>query len=421
MLKKQSLLIFLTILTLAGAGHAQTPIADLDHDAKIRADMVRFDPHYRELMTQRRKLLKPMAAEITAREAAGKKVECSHDIMIETRFLMGYTADFPAIDQHLESLKESLLHPELETHAEEESPQDGTWGGCFTIWWERLDASYDVLQMKKANGIQPKYRFSVLDRVNSPEKLKAYFDSITESDVAHTGIDKRKELNFAYVDLIRLIMADEPAGYLWAPGMKNTLLDLVLHKYRNQKTGWWGESYLHEGKREQADDLSVTFHIVQSLNNDVPMKRELATTLFAVKDVDYPVGWYEHGVQTNHNNMDVIVLMGASWSAMTPEQQKRTKTEIASMLHWCLTESLQPDGSFKGAGDADSIEEDEHFGANFLARIGYFNKTRRFWTDQDFPEAEANRKRIVGFIESHISTGAAGGAYYTSSLQEIAK
>lgn len=416
---KKFLLPFLAMLPIAA--HAQAPAADLDHDAKIRADMVRFNPNYRDLMAPRRKLLKSMAAEVSAREAAGKKAGCSHDISIETRYLMGYTADFPAIDQHLESLKQSLAHPELETRADEESPEDGTWGGCFTIWWERLDESYDILQMKKAHGIQPKYPFHVLDRINSPEKLKAYFASITTSDIAHTGVDKRKELNFAYVDLIRLIMAAEPAGYPWAPGMKQAMLDITLNTYRNKQTGWWGESYLHDGKLEQSDDLSVTFHIVQSLNNDVPMKRELATTLFAVKDIDYPVGWYEHGVQTNHNNMDVIVLMGAAWKAMTPEQQKRTHDEISSMLHWCLTESLQPDGSFKGAGDADSIEEDEHFGANFLARIGYFNKARRFWTDQDFPEAEANRKRIVGFIESHMSTGAAGGAYYTSSLQEIAK
>jgi len=134
MLKKQSLLVFLTILTLAGAGHAQAPIADLDHDAKIRADMVRFNPHYRELMTQRRKLLKPMAAEITAREAAGKKVECSHDIMIETRFLMGYTADFPAIDQHLESLKEGLLTLIHEAQASAPKAFDGVWLRHRLFW-----------------------------------------------------------------------------------------------------------------------------------------------------------------------------------------------------------------------------------------------------------------------------------------------
>ena len=418
--KKFLLLPIIAILSVARLGWTQAPPDDLNDDAQIRADMVGFNPHYHELMAQRRNILGPLAAQVTEREAAGQKVTCSHQILIETRWLMGYTTDFGRIDQHLDSLKDSLAHPEREALAEQEDPHDGTWGGCYTVWWERLDASYDVLQMKKVEGIAPKYRFSILDRLNSPEKLRAYFASIATSNVAHTGIDNRKELNFAFVDLIRLIMAGEPAGYSWNPKMKQTILDLTLNVYRNQRTGWWGESYIHDGKCEQVDDLSVTFHIVQSLNGDVPLKRKLATTLFAVKHLNYPVGWNEHGLESNHNNMDVIVLMGASWKAMTAAQRRQGAAEISRMLHWCLTDSLQPDGSFKESpGGDDSIEEGEHFGVGFLARIGYFDKAKRFWTDKDFPEAEANRQHIIAFIKAHQSSGAAGGAYYSSALQEL--
>jgi len=198
-------------------------------------------------------------------------------------------------------------------------------------------------------------------------------------------------------------------------------MDLTLNVYRNKNTGWWGESYLHSsGRREQVDDLSVTFHILQSVNQELPLLDKLATTLFAVKHIDYPVGWFDHGVQSNHNNMDVVVLMGKSWKAMTPEQRERGAAEIRNMLHWCLTESLQPDGSFRStAGADDSIEEGEHFGVNFLARIGYFNKARRFWTDEDFPDAELHRQKITAFIQAHQASGAAGGSYYSSSLQEM--
>jgi hypothetical protein len=117
-----------------------------------------------------------------------------------------------------------------------------------------------------------------------------------------------------------------------------------MNVYRNQSTGWWGETYIRNGQRDYVDDLSITFHIVQSLRGEVPLKDRLAATLFAVKDLDYPVGWHEHGVQTNHNNIDVIVLMRESWKSMTDAQRQLAVAEISRMLRWCLAESLQPDG-----------------------------------------------------------------------------
>jgi hypothetical protein len=412
-----SILVLLYVIQLASA---QVPSSDFDRKAMIRADMVAFNPNYRQLIAQRRPILELLAKRVYTQEAEGHKVTCSYEILTETRWLMGYTADFSRIDQDLTALKESLAHPEREALAEEEDPKDGSWGGCYTEWFERLDSSYDMLQMEKKRGIALKYRFSLLDRINSPEKLRAYFASITTSDVAHTGRDNRKELNFAYVDLIRLIDAGEPAGYYWNPKLKQILMDLTLNVYRNTNTGWWGETYIHNGKREYVDDLSITFHIVQSLGGDVPLKDRLATTLFAVTDADYPVGWMDHGVQSNHNNMDVIVLMRESWKSMSPAQRQRGTEEIRRMLHWCLTKSLQPDGSFRvSPGGDESIEEVQHFGVGFLARIGYFDKTKRFWTDEDFPAADANRHRILAFIEAHQNSGADGGAYYSSAITEL--
>ena len=121
----------------------------------------------------------------------------------------------------------------------------------------------------------PSFRFSILDRVNSPEKLRAYFASITTSDVAHTGVDHRKELNAAFVDLIRLIMAGDPACYHWDPRLKQELMNLTLNQYRNQQTGRWGDSYIHKGRRKSIDHLSMTFHIVIALHDDVPLKRKV--------------------------------------------------------------------------------------------------------------------------------------------------
>ena len=89
------------------------------------------------------------------------------------------------------------------------------------------------------------------------------------------------------------------------------------------------------------------------------------------------------------------------------------------MLHWCLTESLQPDGSFQPIVPDASLEEANYFGATFLARIGYFEASRRFWTDAEFPQAEIVRRRILENAGKHLRTGGAGGYYYRSILEEL--
>ena len=91
------------------------------------------------------------------------------------------------------------------------------------------------------------------------------------------------------------------------------------------------------------------------------------------------------------------------------------------MLDRCLTETLQTNGSFKiSAGDV-SIEEATYFGVDFLYNAGYFNKSKRFWTDQDFPQAEEVRQRIIAFIERHQESGAAGGGDYKEMLEDLKK
>ena len=88
------------------------------------------------------------------------------------------------------------------------------------------------------------------------------------------------------------------------------------------------------------------------------------------------------------------------------------------MLHRCLTESLQTNGSFKILEVDVSIEEATYFGVEFLSRIGFFDKSKRFWADQDFPEAEGIRQQIISFIE-HQSGGAAGGSWYHDALKSL--
>jgi hypothetical protein len=117
--------------------------------------------------------------------------------------------------------------------------------------------------------------------------------------------------------------------------------------------------------------------------------------------------------------MDVVSLLRFGWPYLKAEQKQMASAEIDKMLRWCLRESLQADGSFRPQIGDDSMEELTYFGVEFLARIGYFDRSRRFWTTDDLPGGEAARQKIVAFIEKHLATGGAGGEYYRSALKDL--
>lgn len=75
--------------------------------------------------------------------------------------------------------------------------------------------------------------------------------------------------------------------------------------------------------------------------------------------------------------------------------------EIARMLAWCLSTSLQADGSFQVNIADGSLEDAEYYGTAFLAIIGFFNPKLRFWTNESFPEANEVRGRVSHFVQIH--------------------
>lgn len=403
--------VFLTSSIPLGA---QIATPDLQNGAMIRREMTAFNPRYLALMRPRSGALRELEQQVMKREAEMLDVSCSHQIVTELRWLMGSTVDTKRIDARMNDLRASLAHPELESGARKPDA-DGSWGRCYDAWFFRLDASYDGHFSRDQGG----NHIPLLDRVNSPEKLAQYVNSISVSDVAHSGVDHRREMNEALATLIRLIVRGQPSAYRWHPQMKATLLDL-LKQLRSPETGWWGERYKREGRIELVDDMSMTFHIVNYLKGEITGLEKVGNTLLEVKDLEYPIGWREDGAYLTHHNMDVVVLFQYAWSHMNETQRQAASIEIEKMLQWCLKDSLLADGSFRpGTGGEDSLEEDEYFGVAFLVRSGYFDASRRFWTDQTFPEAENLRRRLMDFIQRHKASGAAGGEYYESALREL--
>jgi hypothetical protein len=239
------------------------------------------------------------------------------------------------------------------------------------------------------------------------------------SDIARTGVDHYREFNEALSCFTRMLTRNQPKGYTYDPKLKETFMDLLLHRFRNPVTGYWGGSYVIDGRVQFVDDLSITFHTITYLKGNVSDLDKVAATTLAIKDLDYPVGWLYKGQYWNHNNLDVVGILQYAWPSASTAQKKALALELNKMLRWTVDESLQLDGSFKRVEADGSMENKTYFGTAFLARLGYFDKSKRFWTDQDFPEAEGVRQRIIGFIEKHRKGGAEGGKQYEDALEEL--
>ena len=356
-----------------------------------------------------------------ALEQQGKAYRPAHEILYETEWICDATHDYRRMGERIKALENVMQDTANAQATDEQSEIDGSWGRWYTEWFFKLDASYDQITELAHQGRVPKYPVHFLDRINSPEKLTLHLNHLLISDLKAEGVDHRRELNETISDLMRLILRSQPKNYAYDSRLKAALLDWLLNTARNPETGYWGACYRapNDARIKKTDDLSITFHIVSYLKGNVPDWQKIIATTLAIKDKKYPLGWLEGSSYLNHNNMDVVQIFSMGWSQATSDQREAMRVEIRKMLHWCLSESLQPDGSFKLQDSDDSRETSESFGASFLARLGYFDRSKRFWTDEDFPEASNVRTNIIQFIRAHIRSGGEGGVYYRGALEEL--
>jgi hypothetical protein len=374
----------------------ETTLAASDPSAiALRHDFAVFDPQYPSDFQPRAIRLSALKNKVVAQEVSGVKNECARQILFEAGTLLMTSADFKRIDRRTDELEVAIAHP-----SQDKQDDNGLWGSCSEQWFLKLDNTFDRLtyQAHDQPDPPPGPLPAFLDRVATPEKLKAYLGSVSVSDVQHTGADHDLEFNLAVSDLLRMIVLGEPLNYKVDPALHDAFLNLLKHRYQDKKTGFWGESYRRDGRVEFQPDISTTFHIVSYLHGDVPEMPRLIDTVLAGKDYNAPRGWLSMGQFWNHNNMDVVTEFRYGWASASGAQRKAMATEIQRMIDWCLKDSLQPDGSFKLTTGDPSIEYAEYFGTEFLAEAGFFSPSLRFWTDRSFPESAEIKQRIAHFI-----------------------
>lgn len=369
-----------------------------------RADFRIFDSGYRDKKHAASERLGKLQAQMIAQQRKGRKTPCTRQVFMEARHLVYDTADWPRIGRVLDDFEARLKAPK-DPHDGSQSEADGSFGCCSSEWFLKLDATTDELVTLGLKLRRPPHPVKLLDRVNTPEKLRAYFDSILITDVSKTGVDTRHELNSSSSCLTRLILwsgtlRQLPARYPIGDDLKRALLDFEDNRWQDPDTGFFGTWYrTPDGRVVKTADLSHTFHLVSFRQGKVGRWPEILKTTLAIKDFEYPYGWLEDGKMSNHHNYDAARLFHLGWAHATPAQREEIRGAIRSMLRFALDESLQPDGTFADPSE-DTLGGSFYFAVALLHEVGFFGRTNRFWTDEDFLRAEEVRKRVRSKIKA---------------------
>jgi hypothetical protein len=373
-------------------------------DARWRA--ARFYWDFAELRMAREKRLKqinpelrPLIRELDRHLAAGENMQYSMHLYREIRWRMNFTPDVSTTLSRIEDLRRSLKQPGLQAQAAQQQPEDGSWGLGIdpNVWYLRF---YYTVEDGLSSDTEPKYPLHILDRINSPEKLKAQLDSALYDDFTQTGELKREELDETASAIMRVLYGHKQTGYSFDPRLKDAMR-MYVDQWQNPVTGCWGQWLVdRDGRVWKMDDTGITFHVISDLHGQVQHLDRIARRLVELDKLDYPAGPRMSGHYENHLNWDLVVVFRYAWPSLDEATRASVRGEIQQMLDWSVSQSLQKDGSFKTSEIDDTFGDAQMYGAWFLRDAGYFDTAQRFWTDKTFPDAGAVRSRITARLNA---------------------
>jgi hypothetical protein len=336
--------------------------------------------------------LRPLVQSLVRRQAAGENMRYSMHIYREIRWRLNFTPDTAATLARIDDLRRSLSQTQEQKLAALQRASDGSWAQGIDVWYLKL--YYSVDQIKKCTA-PPQYPLSFLDGINSPALLTAQLDSDLHDDLPKTQVFNREQLDETFSALARLLFSQKHVEcYAFHPQLADALRAFVA-RWQNPATGFWGQWIVdRDGRVWKMDDMAMTFHVVSDLHGEVDHLDLIAKRLLQLDGVNFPAGIRFDGHYENHLNWDAVKIFRYAWPYMDDQTRQQARTEISSMLNWCLTQSYQPDGSFKVSELDDTLGDAFEYGVYFLSETGYFRRQDRFWTTQDFPEAAAVRSRI---------------------------
>jgi hypothetical protein len=200
--------------------------------------------------------------------------------------------------------------------------------------------------------------------------------------------------------MARLLYSNKPIDYAFDPGLKDALREFV-DRWQNPATGCWGQWVVdRHGRIWKMDDMAMTFHVISDLHGNVPHRDLIAKRVLQLDRAEFPAGIRLNGHYENHLNWDVVIILRYAWPDLDEATRQQARAEISKMLDWCLTQSVQPDGSFRVSDLDDTVGDAYYYGVSFLRDAGYFRPQDRFWTSQNFPESAAVHDRIEAKLKS---------------------
>jgi hypothetical protein len=343
--------------------------------------------------------LRPLIRELNRRQVAGQNMQYSMHIYREIRWRLNFTPDVARTQARIEDLRQSLNQSQQQVQATQQQTDDGSWGLGIdpSAWYLRL---YYTVEDGLTRDKEPQYPLRLLDRINSPEKLDAQLDSVLFNDFTRTGEFNREELDETTSAIMRLLYGHKRTGYTFDPRLADAMRGYI-DKWQNPETGCWGQWVVDRyGRVWKMDDTGITFHVISDLHGQVQHYDRIAKRLIELDKLDYPAGPRMSGHYENHLNWDLVTIFRYAWPSLDQATRTRAQAEIQQMLDWCLSQSLQADGSFKTSEIDDTLGDAQMYGVSFLRDAGYFDATRRFWTSKDFPDSEAVRGRIRARLEA---------------------
>lgn len=353
--------------------------------------------------------LKPLVKQISERQAQGRNAALSLQIYREVRWWINFTADDAHTKQRISELAASLSSDTGQKVAEQQLPDDGSWGAGYTVWFMKL---FGTVNDALAQGAVPRYPLHFLDPVNSPERLTAHLNDILHDKFTVTGAINRQELDETVSALARLLLGDVPTTYPFHPQLKDAFVKFIDDS-QNPATGCWGVWFVgRDGTVWRQDDVGITFHIVSDTSGAVKHLDRVARRVLELSTVDFPAGIRMKGHYENHLNYDVVKIFKLAWPSLDEGTRRSAAAELSRMVNWCLTESYQRDGTFKVSDLDDTTGDAIQYGIYFLREAGFFRKSERFWTDQEFPQAKAIHAQLKARLEAIGLSGTELGRAY---------
>lgn len=410
-------LVVTVLLTLAAPSGAATG----DFHELIWRQFEIYDPDYSVNHERYGVRLNELAKMLAQAQSDGRDLHCSQQMYLEAKWLHRYTAHWTRLEDKLKRI-ESSLGDDDQHFATRQLPTDGFWGICHDELIMRLSATLDGLENLRARGEPLQYRFRSPKVLDTAKKLLARLNDLLISDIANTGVNNRSELSSLITTLSQgvfkphlreiLIKSDELHSSA-SPGSLTEAFRFFLNGAQDPKTGYWGAWYIVDGEVYKSIDLSMTYHIIAYTKGRVNYWPQIIETTNAIEADPYPYGWRHQGHFNNHNLYDVAKIYKYGWPHMSQAERERTSAQIASMLEWSLSNSLDARGGIAlDSTFSDSLADEYYFGVSFLDIVGYWQAEKRFWTDAPIDEdATAMCCRLRHRIEKlNLEGWAADGA-----------